>query len=52
MKPPYGTITAINLDQGEIVWQIARVQVRLHRHHPAADVYPYRCRNDRATGRG
>jgi len=23
MKPPYGTITAINLDQGEIVWQIA-----------------------------
>ena len=22
-KPPYGTITAINLDRGEIVWQIA-----------------------------
>jgi quinoprotein glucose dehydrogenase len=23
IKPPYGTITAINLDRGEIVWQIA-----------------------------
>src|SRR5438477_2518606 len=23
VKPPYGTITAINLDQGEFVWQIA-----------------------------
>jgi len=23
MKPPYGTISAINLDKGEIVWQIA-----------------------------
>ena len=23
MKPPYGTISAINLDTGEIVWQIA-----------------------------
>jgi quinoprotein glucose dehydrogenase len=23
IKPPYGTITAINLDKGEIVWQIA-----------------------------
>jgi quinoprotein glucose dehydrogenase len=23
VKPPYGTITAINLDKGEIVWQIA-----------------------------
>src|SRR6266704_2405234 len=22
-KPPYGTITAINLDKGEFVWQIA-----------------------------
>src|SRR5207302_3920393 len=22
IKPPYGTITAINLDKGEIVWQI------------------------------
>ena len=22
IKPPYGTITAINLDRGEIVWQI------------------------------
>jgi len=23
IKPPYGTISAINLDKGEIVWQIA-----------------------------
>ena len=23
IKPPYGTISAINLDQGEIVWQVA-----------------------------
>ena len=23
VKPPYGTITAINLDKGELVWQIA-----------------------------
>jgi quinoprotein glucose dehydrogenase len=23
IKPPYGTITAINLDKGEIVWQVA-----------------------------
>jgi quinoprotein glucose dehydrogenase len=23
IKPPYGTITAINLDRGEIVWQVA-----------------------------
>jgi quinoprotein glucose dehydrogenase len=23
IKPPYGTITAINLDRGEIIWQIA-----------------------------
>jgi quinoprotein glucose dehydrogenase len=23
MKPPYGTISAINLDRGEIIWQIA-----------------------------
>ena len=23
VKPPYGTITAINLDKGEIIWQIA-----------------------------
>ncbi len=23
MKPPYGTISAINLDTGDIVWQIA-----------------------------
>ena len=23
IKPPYGTISAINLDRGEIVWQIA-----------------------------
>jgi len=23
LKPPYGRITAINLDRGEIVWQIA-----------------------------
>jgi quinoprotein glucose dehydrogenase len=23
IKPPYGTITAINLDTGELVWQVA-----------------------------
>ncbi len=23
IKPPYGTITAVNLDKGEIVWQVA-----------------------------
>ena len=23
IKPPYGTISAINLDRGDIVWQIA-----------------------------
>src|SRR5438270_11925758 len=23
LKPPYGTISAINLDKGEIMWQIA-----------------------------
>lgn len=23
IKPPYGTISAINLDRGEIVWQVA-----------------------------
>ena len=23
MKPPYGSITAIDLDKGEIVWQVA-----------------------------
>ena len=22
MKPPYGTISAINLDRGDIVWQV------------------------------
>jgi len=36
IKPPYGTITAISLDRGEIVWQIA--------HGETPDVV----RNDRA----
>jgi len=35
IKPPYGTITAINLDRGEILWQIAHGEtpdvVRNHR---------------------
>jgi quinoprotein glucose dehydrogenase len=36
VKPPYGTITAINLDRGEIVWQIAHGETPdLVRKHPA-----------------
>ncbi len=36
IKPPYGTITAINLDKGEIVWQIAHGETPdLVRNHPA-----------------
>lgn len=36
VKPPYGTITAINLDKGEIVWQIAHGETPdLVRKHPA-----------------
>jgi quinoprotein glucose dehydrogenase len=36
IKPPYGTITAINLDRGEIVWQIAHGETPdLVRNHPA-----------------
>ena len=36
IKPPYGTITAINLDRGEIVWQIAHGETPdVVRNHPA-----------------
>jgi quinoprotein glucose dehydrogenase len=36
IKPPYGTITAINLDKGEIVWQIAHGDTPdVVRNHPA-----------------
>lgn len=36
VKPPYGRITAINLDQGEITWQVAHGETpdRI-RNHPA-----------------
>ncbi len=36
IKPPYGTISAINLDTGEMVWQIAHGETPdLVRNHPA-----------------
>jgi quinoprotein glucose dehydrogenase len=36
LKPPYGTISAINLDTGEIVWQIAHGETPdVVRSHPA-----------------
>jgi quinoprotein glucose dehydrogenase len=36
IKPPYGTISAINLDKGEIVWQIAHGETPdVIRNHPA-----------------
>jgi quinoprotein glucose dehydrogenase len=36
LKPPYGRITAINLDQGEFVWQIAHGDTPDYiRNHPA-----------------
>jgi quinoprotein glucose dehydrogenase len=36
IKPPYGTITAMNLDRGEIVWQIAHGETPdVIRNHPA-----------------
>ena len=36
LKPPYGTITAINLDRGEIAWQIAHGETPdVVRNHPA-----------------
>jgi quinoprotein glucose dehydrogenase len=36
IKPPYGTISAINLDKGEIVWQIAHGETPdFVRNHPA-----------------
>ena len=36
LKPPYGTISAINLDRGEIVWQIAHGDTPDNvRNHPA-----------------
>jgi quinoprotein glucose dehydrogenase len=36
LKPPYGTISAINLDKGEIVWQIAHGETPdVVRNYPA-----------------
>lgn len=36
IKPPYGTISAINLDKGEIIWQIAHGETPdVVRNHPA-----------------
>jgi quinoprotein glucose dehydrogenase len=36
MKPPYGTISAINVDKGEIVWQVAHGDTPDNiRNHPA-----------------
>jgi quinoprotein glucose dehydrogenase len=36
IKPPYGRITAINMDKGEIVWQIAHGETPDNiRNHPA-----------------
>ena len=36
LKPPYGRITAINLDRGEIVWQVAHGETPdFVRNHPA-----------------
>jgi quinoprotein glucose dehydrogenase len=36
IKPPYGTISAINLDRGEIVWQIAHGETPdIVRNYPA-----------------
>jgi quinoprotein glucose dehydrogenase len=36
VKPPYGTITAINLDKGDIVWQVAHGETPdVLRKHPA-----------------
>ena len=36
IKPPYGTITAINLDEGKIVWQMAHGETPdVVRNHPA-----------------
>ena len=36
MKPPYGRITAINLDKGDIIWQIAHGETPDNiKNHPA-----------------
>ncbi len=36
IKPPYGTISAINLDKGEIIWQVAHGDTPDNiRNHPA-----------------
>jgi quinoprotein glucose dehydrogenase len=36
LKPPYGTISAVNLDRGEIVWQVAHGETPDNvRNHPA-----------------
>ncbi len=36
VKPPYGTLTAVNLDRGEIVWQVPHGDTPDNvRNHPA-----------------
>ena len=36
MKPPYGTLSAVNLDRGEIVWQVPHGDTPDNvRNHPA-----------------
>ena len=41
IKPPYGTISAINLDSGQIVWQIAHGETPDNiRNHPALKGLP------------
>ena len=36
MKPPYGKLTAIDMNQGEILWQVAHGETPdAIRHHPA-----------------
>ena len=38
LKPPYGTISAVNLDRGEIVWQVPHGDTPDNvRNHPALE---------------
>jgi quinoprotein glucose dehydrogenase len=39
VKPPYGTLSAVNLDRGEIVWQVPHGDTPDNvRNHPALKV--------------